>query len=71
MKKSHASSATPISLDLGYVSRSAGKISVSMTAVNTTALKARRYVYEIVLTSPNNIKGRVIEGLIEVTAGVL
>jgi hypothetical protein len=42
-----------------------------MTATQTAALKARRYVYEIVLTSPSNVKGRVIEGLIEVTAGVL
>lgn len=71
MKKSHASSVTPISLDLGYVSRSAGKISVSMTAANTTTLKAKRYVYEIVLISPNNVKARVIEGLVEVTPGVL
>ena len=71
MKKTHSSSATPIQLTLGYVSRSAGKIFISMTATQTTTLKARRYVYEIVLTSPNNTIGRVIEGLIEVTAGVL
>lgn len=71
MKRTYSSSETPIQLTLGYVSRSAGKIFISMTAAQTTALKARRYVYEIVLTSPNNVKGRVIEGLIEVTAGVL
>lgn len=71
MKTSHASKATPISLNLGYVSRSAGKISVSMSAASTAALKSRRYVYEIILTSPNNVKARVIEGLIEVTPGVL
>jgi hypothetical protein len=42
-----------------------------MTAANTTNLKARRYVYEIILISPNNVKARVIEGLVEVTPGVL
>jgi hypothetical protein len=71
MKRSHASNSTPISVDLGYVSRSAGKISISMSAANTTTLKAKRYVYEIILISPNNVKSRVIEGLVEVTPGVL
>lgn len=71
MKRTYSSLSTPINLTLGYVSRSAGKISISMSATQTAALKARRYVYEIVLISPNNIKARVIEGLVEVTPGVL
>ena len=71
VKRTYSSSGTPISLTLGFVDRTAGKIFISMTADQTTNLKARRYVYEIILTSPNNVKGRVIEGLIEVTPGVL
>lgn len=71
MKRTYSSLGTPIDLTLGYVSRSAGKISISMSATQTTTLKARRYVYEIVLISPNNVKARVIEGLVEVTPGVL
>jgi hypothetical protein len=71
MKKTYSSSGNPIEFTLGYINRTAGKIFISMTATQTAALKARRYVYEIVLTSPNNVKGRVIEGLIEVTPGVL
>ena len=42
----------------------------SMTNTNTAALEARRYVYDIVLTSPQSVKTRVIEGIIEVTPGV-
>lgn len=71
IKKSHSSLAPPINLTFGYVSRSAGKIFISMNDIETSALKSRRYVYEIILISPNNIKTRVIEGLIEVTPGVL
>jgi hypothetical protein len=71
MKRTYSSSGSPIELTLGFISRANGKIFISMTANQTTLLKARRYVYEIVLISPNNVKGRVIEGLIEVTPGVL
>lgn len=71
MKKSHTSSTTPISLAFGFVSRSNGKISVAMTVSETTALKAKRYVYEIKLISPNGITTRVIEGLAEVTPGIV
>ena len=41
-----------------------------MTNAATSALDPRRYVYDIVLTSPQGIKTRVIEGILEVTPGL-
>ena len=41
-----------------------------MTAAETGVLDRRRYVYDILLTSPQGYKTRVIEGLVEVTPGV-
>ena len=41
-----------------------------MANAATAALEARRYVYDIILTSPQSIKTRVIEGIVEVTPGV-
>ncbi len=41
-----------------------------LTNTASAALEARRYVYDIILTSPQSIKTRVIEGIVEVTPGV-
>ena len=43
---------------------------ISLTDTVTTALKARRYVYDLVLTSASGVKTRFIEGIATVTPGV-
>lgn len=48
----------------------AGKIIISLTASETTNLKPGRYVYDVVITDPYNIKNRVIEGMVLVREGV-
>tara|TARA_B100002019_G_scaffold90443_1_gene78150 strand:- start:7841 stop:8176 length:336 start_codon:yes stop_codon:yes gene_type:complete len=53
-----------------FVDRYNGILKISLSNANTAGLDPRRYVYDIVLTSPQDIKTRVIEGIIEVTPGV-
>ena len=47
-----------------------GQLKIGLANAATAALEARRYVYDIILTSPQSIKTRVIEGIVEVTPGV-
>ncbi len=46
-----------------------GKITISLTAVQTAALKAGRYVYDIEIASSSETL-RVLEGLVTVTPNV-
>ena len=69
MRRSYYSS-TSTSFVVTFVDRYNGILKISLTNTNTAALDPRRYVYDIVLTSPQSIKTRVIEGIIEVTPGV-
>ena len=54
-----------------FVDRYNGILKIGLTNAETAGLDPRRYVYDIVLTSPQGIKTRVIEGVIEVTPGVV
>lgn len=47
-----------------------GVLRISLTAAQTGALKAGRYVYDVEITATDNTITRVIEGQIEVTPGV-
>ena len=47
-----------------------GKVSVSLTAAQTNALAAGRYVYDVEITSAAGAVTRVVEGQVEVTPGV-
>ena len=53
-----------------FVDRYNSILKISLNNTDTAGLDPRRYVYDIVLTSPQSIKTRVIEGIIEVTPGV-
>ena len=68
MRKSYVAS-EQINLTFSFVNRTAGVIAISYSASQTAAVKARRYVYDILLTSSNGYKTRVIEGIIEVRPG--
>ncbi|MDP7367464.1 MAG: hypothetical protein QGH83_09425 [Candidatus Pacebacteria bacterium] len=55
----------------GSVSNAAlGEVTISLTATQTNALVAGRYVYDVEITSSGGTVTRVIEGQVEVTPGV-
>ena len=47
-----------------------GEITISMTAANTANLTPGRYLYDLVITAPTGVKTRVVEGIVNVLAGV-
>ncbi len=47
-----------------------GEITLSMTAANTAILTPGRYLYDLVITAPTGVKTRVVEGIVNVLAGV-
>ena len=70
MRRSYyATTATNFIVD--FVDRYNGILKISLTNATTAGLDPRPYVYDIVLTSPQGIKTRVIEGVLEVTPGVV
>ena len=47
-----------------------GEITLSMTASNTANMSPGRYLYDLVITSPESVKTRVVEGIVNVLPGV-
>ena len=47
-----------------------GEITLAMTAANTGNLTPGRYLYDLVITAPSGPKTRVVEGIVNVLAGV-
>lgn len=47
-----------------------GEITLSMTAANTANLTPGRALYDLVITSPQGVKTRVVEGIVNILAGV-
>ena len=47
-----------------------GLVTISLTATQTNALVAGRYVYDVEITSAAGVVTRVLEGQLEVTPGV-
>ena len=47
-----------------------GVLNIGLTNVQTNAMKAGRYVYDIEITSGSSTKTRVLEGQLEITPGV-
>lgn len=69
MRKSYySSSATTISANVTGVAN--GEITLSMTAANTANVTAGRYVYDVKITSPENVVTRVVEGIVTVLPSV-
>ena len=69
MRRSYFST-TATSFVVTFVDRYNGILKIGLNNAATSGLDPRRYVYDIVLTSPQSIKTRVIEGIVEVTPGV-
>ena len=47
-----------------------GEIKIQLSAAQTTAMKAGRYVYDLEITSSGGAVSRVVEGQLEVNPGV-
>ena len=47
-----------------------GQITLSMTAANTANLTPGRQVFDLLITSPTQVKTRVVEGVIVISPGV-
>ena len=69
MRKSYSSS-TAYTIDSAVTGTANGEITLSVTAANTSNLSAGRYVYDLKITSPNNIVTRVVEGIVTVLPSV-
>ena len=70
MIRKHYGSSVTESFDISFVDRLAGEINLSMGSSITSSLKEGRYVYDVVITSVNNFKTRVIQGNVLVNPGV-
>jgi hypothetical protein len=47
-----------------------GEITMGLTSANTANLTPGRYVYDLVMTSPQNVKTRIVEGIATVLPSV-
>ena len=68
--RKHYTSTTSYPFTLTFVDRLNGKISLFMSDTITSTLSEGRYVYDIVLISPNTTRKRTIQGNVLVSPGV-
>jgi hypothetical protein len=69
IKKSYYSSVS-FPFEVSFPNREQGQIKISMDKIETKKLEGGRYVYDVLITSPNNFTTRVVQGSILVTPGV-
>jgi len=69
MRKSYYST-TANSFTVTVSNAGAGEITMAMTSANTANLTPGRYMYDLVMTSPSNIKTRVVEGIVTVLPSI-
>jgi hypothetical protein len=69
MRKSYYSD-TAINFNVTVSDASAGKITMTMSSAVSSTVVPGRYVYDVLITSPSNIKTRVIEGIVTVLPAV-
>lgn len=68
--RKHPTSSTSYPLTLSFPDRINGKIAVSMGYTATDSIEGGRYVYDVILISPNSYRTRAIQGNVLVTPGV-
>jgi len=68
--RKHPSSTTAYPLNVTFPDRLNGKITVSMGYTSTDVIEGGRYVYDLVLISPQAYRTRAIQGNVLVTPGV-
>jgi len=68
--RKHPDSSTAYNFAVGITSAMNGKLTLSMTDTVTKTIKPGRYVYDVVLTRPGGDKLVVLEGSVDVRAGI-
>ena len=68
--KKHHKATTSNPFTLTFLDRINGRVTLSMDSSQTSNLTEGRYVYDILLVSPNNLKTRVVQGTVLVSPGV-
>ena len=68
MRKTYSSS-TATNFSASIANAANGTVQISLSATQTNALKAGRYVYDVEINNSGTIT-RVVEGQVEVTPGV-
>ena len=68
--RKHAGSTTKHDFTTTVDNPSTGKITLSLSATQSAVPKPGRYVYDIVITSDNGSKSRVVEGSVLLREGV-
>ena len=52
------------SFNLAFTNRTLGKVRISLTSTQTANIADGKYFYELMLTDPNDVTERVIEGVV-------
>jgi hypothetical protein len=47
-----------------------GKIQLKLSGINSSAIKPGRYLYDVEIISVNNVKTRVVEGILTINAEI-
>jgi len=68
--RKHPSSSTAYPLTITFPDRVNGKIQIAMGYSATDAIEGGRYVYDLILISPQAYRTRAIQGNVLVTPGV-
>jgi hypothetical protein len=68
--RKHYGATTSYPFNVSFVNRLTGQIRISMGSSTSAAASDGRYVYDIVLSDPNSLKSRPIQGNILVNPGV-
>jgi len=67
MRRSYYSANATANITCTISNSANGEITMSMTAANTTLIKAGRYLFDLETVDTNGIVSRVLEGIITVT----
>jgi len=68
--RKHYGASISTAFTVTFVNRLAGIIKLAMPRASTSTLKEGRYVYDVVITSGNDLATRVVQGSVLVTPGV-
>jgi hypothetical protein len=68
--RKHAAAVGVTTFTTTIVNATAGQVRIGLTTSQTAALKPGRYVYDLMLTAPDNSMTRIIEGMALVREGV-
>jgi len=69
IRKTYTSS-TAVDFTCAVSNAAAGIVSIALTAAQSNAMKAGRFVYDVEITASGGAKTRVLEGQVEITPGV-